>query len=1478
MASLKYFDKIRELQEQDAKLPPGPRPPFDFASLATKSRLTRDITRFVLRRLLPIVAAILRTVWPNPRFGRIIVTTRRADVRQVLADMDRFKVVYGPEMKELGGRADNVLSVDGDDHDRRLAILKASLTAADVASIREWVREDAQELLRAGGGRIDVMRDLITRTATEAACRLFGITAHDPDALAEQTMAVSNQLFADYFGDRNVRTQAQTGAAYLGAAIDDAIARARRNPGTNRDHANVIDRLINVHGVPPEEVRASIVGLITAFVPTNTLAAGNMLEELFSRRSLMRRAQRAARDGDRAGLRDALLEAGRRNPALSPGVWRHLPAEGAEAVIGKGWRRRRVKPGDLVLVCIPSALRDRRGDKAANKAARTRLMFGHGPHYCAGDELAVAHLVSVFEQLLKLDDLALAPGRDGKMFRTGPYPTRLDMTYRANSARRSHIILTFTVREGVAREDVKAALERLGNPVREDVRDSLDRTGRVQFASLSVIERAPDSASSVLIVEISGDGEDDELLDRIAEHCLGWLRPILALCSPDIHEASDADALSRVLKSGRRSLHQWPWGSTGLHFDGLAELSVADIERQDRVSAFAAGIVQEQLSRDLGLSTRAMDMLLRARRLLKRDSFLALRRDNQERLRAAPERGAIIKPSRKRLAIADWTPPGHLLTPFPKMLLAPDNRLVPAVLLIILAAWSAGLLIWLLPVAGAWPVVVAAVLACLVGGALMTLLTVAGLAALFLWGVRRKEKADPADEQTAGLKHVKEVTRREDAPGHAQNHIIAVMPFKPGLLRRLSFAYAMWGIKQAVSYWFRPGFVVTMGTIHKARWFRVPGTDQFVFLSNFDGSWESYLEDFITRANEGQSAAWSHGVGFPRTRFLILDGAEDGDSFKRWVRRQQRPTLCWYSRFPNLTAQQIRRNAMIEDGLARATNDTDARRWLSHFGSAQRERDELETHEAQTLIFSGFPRQLEATALFVRLPDDRDKRTAWLEAVSGLRAMPIPAMIGPPARWLKSDFGRRYIQLPRDARIRFGEHVVEHGGAALAFTSSGLERAGLSDESGLQDLPAPFRLTMAGRAATLGDDPDALPNWRFSDHPERSDAAQAVLLLYGHESEPDPLTHGQLVDGHVDLLNYYMGSVCHRVPCTALDGRLDLEHFGFRDGISQPVIRGTRRAAHDVPDRDMVPAGEFLLGYRNMQGFVSPPIAIGPEYDPACDLSTAAAADSNRYPHFGSRGAAVEPRDFGRNGCFLAVRQLDQDVKGFWNEIESVADSLSGDYRSIAEVTGAVLSPDWLAAKVIGRWKDGSPMVGYADRAGEIEPGGSAPNDFAYGVDDSRGLACPLGSHIRRANPRDSQEPGDPDEQRITNRHRLLRRGRSYAYEADGDGAGTRTGLLFMALCADLERQFEFVQRSWLNATSFHGLVDERDPLLGGAAPRTPGGAATDEEGGFTIPTAAGPVRIPALKSAVKLRGGGYFFLPSRSALAFLINRSKRIG
>ncbi len=441
---------------------------------------------------------------------------------------------------------------------------------------------------------------------------------------------------------------------------------------------------------------------------------------------------------------------------------------------------------------------------------------------------------------------------------------------------------------------------------------------------------------------------------------------------------------------------------------------------------------------------------------------------------------------------------------------------------------------------------------------------------------------------------------------------------------------------------------------------------------------------------------------------------------------------------------------------------------------------------------------------------------------------------------------------------------------------------------GLDQLPSAFRMGMHGRQRVLGDREDS--EWRWSDR-----NVQAVLTIYTEDAD-DTAGHDEEVERHVRHLARRGGAVLASVPCTPLrepkDGAVNLgrEHFGFRDGISQPVIRGTRKAAATPPPRDLLAPGEFLMGYRNDQGYVSPSVAIGAEHDPRSRLPTVAEHDPNRFPLIGNRSSEPDLRDFGRNATFLVLRQLDQKVDEFQKSIERHARVLNGEdgkenpaYPHLADLMGGgKVDEEWVAAKIIGRWRDGSPLVGNPSRPAGLCPFEAPDNDFAYGIDDPRGFACPLGAHIRRTNPRDSLEPGDAAEQAITNRHRILRRGRAYAYQPEGEAEQVR-GLLFAALCSDLERQFEFIQHTWINATSFHGLTEEADPLLGnplteqgkfltpqGKPQKAPGAIDGGTNTRFTIPTAGGPVVIEGLESYVSLRAGGYFMLPSRSALAFL--------
>ena len=228
------------------------------------------------------------------------------------------------------------------------------------------------------------------------------------------------------------------------------------------------------------------------------------------------------------------------------------------------------------------------------------------------------------------------------------------------------------------------------------------------------------------------------------------------------------------------------------------------------------------------------------------------------------------------------------------------------------------------------------------------------------------------------------------------------------------------------------------------------------------------------------------------------------------------------------------------------------------------------------------------------------------------------------------------------------------------------------------------------------------------------------------------------------------------------------------------------------------------------------------------------------------------------------IRELAQNVQGFRDFTSNKANELSIQYANLADVAGGQITANWVAAKMMGQWRDGTPLVERpgSDKSESLRKHSRHENDFSYALDDPQGMHCPFGSHIRRANPRDSLQPDDPAQQSITNRHRLLRRGRSYEYYTE-QGAIAEKGLLFVALCTDLERQFEFVQQTWINSSTFHGLKNEPDPFVAWQDPKTRV---------FTIPTPSGPVRLHDMESFVSVQAGGYFFMPSRSAIRYLAN------
>lgn len=284
--------------------------------------------------------------------------------------------------------------------------------------------------------------------------------------------------------------------------------------------------------------------------------------------------------------------------------------------------------------------------------------------------------------------------------------------------------------------------------------------------------------------------------------------------------------------------------------------------------------------------------------------------------------------------------------------------------------------------------------------------------------------------------------------------------------------------------------------------------------------------------------------------------------------------------------------------------------------------------------------------------------------------------------------------------------------------------------------------------------------------------------------------------------------------------------FGYVDGISNPRI-ATACPVRDV-HQDLQPAataGEFVLGagYRNV---------------------------------YGGDSLGALPAALATNGSFCAVRVLAQDTEAFFSTVEAEAARLSKE-------TGLKLTPDWLAAKLMGRRYDGAPLSLYPDNQQPTNRCDSERNDFDYAPSyeypntlmDHAGERCPVGAHIRRSNPRTARVAG------ARYARRLMRRGMHYEIK-DTDGRRAEVGLFGLFICADLERQFEFIQRQWINGDRFAaGLRGTRDPLVG--TPREPYDA-------FEIPMPKGPPLIARLPQFVQTRGSLYLFMPGLSALAQL--------
>ena len=496
--------------------------------------------------------------------------------------------------------------------------------------------------------------------------------------------------------------------------------------------------------------------------------------------------------------------------------------------------------------------------------------------------------------------------------------------------------------------------------------------------------------------------------------------------------------------------------------------------------------------------------------------------------------------------------------------------------------------------------------------------------------------------------------------------------------------------------------------------------------------------------------------------------------------------------------------------------------------------DPAEFDDIQALVRFGHGHMTESAFLLLRIRESAAARQ-WLSAAAITSAQPVSP-------------------LPDNA-------------LQVAFTAIGLRCLGL-DDGIVSQFSEEFTSGMSAdenRSRRLGDTGTNHPrHWLWGGTGD--DSPHLVLLAYSVAGK----------------LESFLEQICTEPFTTAFDVQQTLnataagpeEPFGFADGISQPLIdwEQSYSAGHHLRDSysNRLALGEIVLGYPNEYAlYTARPL-----------LQSSHVAGARILPNAADQPAT---RDLGRNGTYLVLRQLAQDVGGFWQYLD--------------RQTGSdPLQREQLAAAMVGRQRDGSPLIGGCGRPiSGIDPT-STNNQFTF-EEDPHGQVCPLGSHIRRANPRTGDFPPGADDAcsrllrtlgfgrrypgddlvAASRFHRILRRGRAYGpslspdqalLEPSQDVPGAERGLYFVCLSGNISRQFEFVQNAWLMNTKFAGLPTESDPLLGNRQALA-SGATTDH---FSLPRQEAPARcIRGLPQFVTVRGGAYFFMPGLRALAFIL-------
>lgn len=394
----------------------------------------------------------------------------------------------------------------------------------------------------------------------------------------------------------------------------------------------------------------------------------------------------------------------------------------------------------------------------------------------------------------------------------------------------------------------------------------------------------------------------------------------------------------------------------------------------------------------------------------------------------------------------------------------------------------------------------------------------------------------------------------------------------------------------------------------------------------------------------------------------------------------------------------------------------------------------------------------------------------------------------------------------------------------IAFTKEGMK---LLDLSFKNDFSLEFNdgMTSPFRQRILGDyNANSPDTWDWGKPGENDTHFMLMIYAINQDQLQERLNELQ------PLLANHQINAWHTLPSQKLPH--DKEHFGFHDGISQPTLREMQHKKNDNVN-NLVASGEFIFGY------------------------------NNEYEKLPLSPVLADNFDLGKNGSYMVFRQIKQDVKGFWNYMMQ---------KSENKIPEAIQ----LAAAMIGRHPSGTPLT-LSPTEDHKEKKSSEANDFGYYHNDKLGLKCPVGAHIRKANPRDGMNDDPEESVMVAKKHRILRRGRPYgeplASSAEPEdlivsSKNSDVGLYFICFNTNIGRQFEFIQQQWMNNKKFDHLYNDPDPIIGiDGKPPVNGVQKPDQLGEFTVQACPVRRKLTDVPQFTYVKGGAYFFMPGITAL-----------